>query len=67
MQISKFKIMLLGVYITTVAIVVFLFFYYGVTSFLNPEYLMNNRDSIFSYIDRYIIIKIIKVINQQGA
>ena len=55
MQISKFKIMLLGVYITTVAIVVFLFFYYGVTSFLNPEYLMNNRDSIFSYIDRYKI------------
>lgn len=53
MQISKFKIMLLGVYITTVAIVVFLFFYYGVTSFLNPEYLMNNRDIIFSYIDRY--------------
>jgi len=55
MQFSNFKIILLGIYLVIVALVVFLFFYYGVTSFLNPDYLMDNKDHIIYFIDKHKI------------
>ena len=55
MQFSKFKIILLTTYLAIVALVVFLFFYYGVRSFLNPDYLMNNKDNIIYFIDNHKI------------
>lgn len=53
-QLSKIKIILGIVYLTIVALVVFLFFYYHVYSYINTDFIRNNRQDIFTFRDAHI-------------
>jgi len=46
---SKLKVLIGLIYLGIVALVVFLFFYYGANSFLDIEFLKNNKDKIFLF------------------
>ena len=46
---SKLKVLIGLIYLGIVALVVFLFFYYGANSFLDVEFLKNNKDKIFLF------------------
>ena len=53
---SKLKIGIGLVYLSIVTLVVGLFFYYGANSFLDLEFLKNNKDKIFSFRDQNFIL-----------
>lgn len=53
---SKLKIGIGLVYLSIVALVVGLFFYYGANSFLDLEFLKNNKDKIFNFRDQNFIL-----------
>jgi len=48
---SKLKVLIGLIYLAIVALVVYLFFYYGADSFLDVNFLKNNKDQIFIYRD----------------
>ena len=55
-QLSKLKIILGIVYLAIVALVVFLFFYYHLYSYVNPDFIKNNRQDIFKFRDAHIFV-----------
>ena len=54
-QLSKLKIILGIIYLTIVTLVVFLFFYYHIYSYVNADFIKNNRQDIFKFRDTHII------------
>ena len=54
-QLSKLKIILGIIYLLIVALVVFLFFYYHLYSYVNADFIKNNRQDIFKFRDAHII------------
>jgi uncharacterized membrane protein YdjX (TVP38/TMEM64 family) len=55
-QLSKLKIILGIIYLTIVVLVVFLFFYYHIYSYLNADFIKNNRQEIFKFRDKHIFL-----------
>jgi len=53
---SKLKIGIGLVYLSIVTLVVGLFFYYGANSFLDLEFLKNNKDKIFNFRDQNFVL-----------
>ena len=53
---SKLKIGIGLVYLSIVTLVVGLFFYYGANSFLDLEFLKNNKDQIFDFRDQNFVL-----------
>jgi uncharacterized membrane protein YdjX (TVP38/TMEM64 family) len=53
-QLSKLKIILGTIYLLIVIFVTFLFFYYEIYSYVNADFIKNNRQDIFKYLDRHI-------------
>ena len=53
---SKLKIGIGLVYLSIVTLVVGLFFYYGANSFLDLEFLKNNKDQIFDFRDQNLVL-----------
>ena len=53
-QLSKLKIILGIIYLLIVIFVTFLFFYYEIYSYVNADFIKNNRQDIFKYLDRHI-------------
>jgi uncharacterized membrane protein YdjX (TVP38/TMEM64 family) len=53
-QLSKLKIILGIIYLLIVALVVFLFFYYHLYSYVNADFIKNNRQDIFKFRDAHI-------------
>jgi len=53
-QLSKLKIILGIIYLTIVTLVVFLFFYYHIYSYVNADFIKNNRQDIFKFRDTHI-------------
>ncbi len=49
---SKLKTWIGLIYLTIVALVVFLFFYYGANSYLDLDFLKNNKDKILAFRDQ---------------
>ena len=49
---SKLKTGIGLIYLTIVALVVFLFFYYGANSYLDLDFLKNNKDKILAFRDQ---------------
>ena len=56
---SKLKVLIGLIYLAIVALVVYLFFYYGADSFLDVNFLKNNKDKIFTFRDQNFIWLII--------
>jgi uncharacterized membrane protein YdjX (TVP38/TMEM64 family) len=54
-QLSKLKIILGIIYMAIVALVVFLFFYYHIYSYVNADFIKNNRKDIFKFRDAHIL------------
>ena len=52
---SKLKVLIGLIYLAIVALVGYLFFYYGANSFLDVNFLKNNKDQIFIYRDENFI------------
>ena len=53
-QLSKLKIILGIIYLLIVTFITFLFFYYEIYSYVNADFIKNNRQDIFKYLDRHI-------------
>ena len=53
---SKLKIGIGLAYLSIVTLVVVLFFYYGANSFLDLEFLKNNKDQIFDFRDQNLVL-----------
>ena len=53
-QLSKLKIILGIIYLLIVALVIFLFFYYHLYSYVNADFIKNNRQDIFRFRDAHI-------------
>ena len=53
-QLSKLKIILGIIYPLIVTFVTFLFFYYEIYSYVNADFIKNNRQDIFKYLERHI-------------
>jgi uncharacterized membrane protein YdjX (TVP38/TMEM64 family) len=53
-QLSKLKILLGLIYLLIVTFVTFLFFYYEIYSYVNADFIKNNRQNIFKYLDKHI-------------
>ena len=56
---SKLKVLIGLIYLAIVALVVYLFFYYGADSFLDVNFLKNNKDKFFTVRDKNFIWLII--------
>jgi uncharacterized membrane protein YdjX (TVP38/TMEM64 family) len=52
---SKLKVLIGLIYLGVVALVVFLFFYYGANSFLDVDFLKNNKDKIFLFRNEHFL------------
>ncbi len=52
---SKLKVLIGLIYLGIVALVVYLFFYYGADSFLDVDFLKNNKDKIFDFRDQNFV------------
>jgi uncharacterized membrane protein YdjX (TVP38/TMEM64 family) len=55
-QLSKLKIILGIIYVLIVALVVFLFFYYHIYTYVNADFIKNNRQDIFKFRDTHIFL-----------
>ena len=53
---SKLKIVIGLIYLAIVTLVVILFFYYGANSFLDLNFLKNNKDQIFAFRDANFVL-----------
>ena len=53
---SKLKIVIGLIYLAIVTLVVILFFYYGANSFLDLNFLKNNKDKIFAFRDANFVL-----------
>jgi len=55
-RLTKIKIFLGFVYLAIVITVVIVFFYYGANTFLSPSFLIDNKNYIFEYRDKDILL-----------